>query len=991
MPAHADEDKRLKALHDLRILDTPPEAHFDALCRAAQALFLVPIATITMVDADRQWQKARCGPVSESAPREITFCTHTIQSDDLLVVEDATQDVRFTANPFVAGQPSIRFYAGAPLILRPGIRIGTVCLIDTIPRRFDAEQRQQLQDLATVVLAHLRLYEAEHDARQQAASYQHVLDTAQDAFISIDSAGVITRWNAAADTMFGWSEQEALGCSLAELIVPARHRVAHATGLRRYLQTGESAVVGKRRLDLKALRRDGTEFPVEMAMSAHRSATSDLSFSAFLRDVSERKQWEASLLGSEARYRLLAENATDMIVRADLDGTRRYVSPACRAILGYEDAELIGTKPIDFIHPYDASAVGELLGQIAEGTLTTAVCAVRHRHKDSHWVWVETSINVTLDPLTGKPDGYVGCVRDITQRKALEEDKRQSEERLRTSEERLALALESGTDGVWDWCTSPEELWFSASLLSMLGYGVDEIAVSVETWVSLIHPDDRASATRQFYALLKGLTPLFECEHRLRKRDGSYGWVLARGRVVSRDDAGRALRVIGTHIDITARKGSEERLAHLACHDGLTDLPNRLLFRERLDHALANLLEDGGSCALLYLDLDRFKTVNDTLGHLAGDTLLKEVARRFQNIVSNGDTLARLGGDEFAILQLAGAHQPTGADELAQRLIETLADPILIQGQRVDVGLSVGIALASLNGNDADTLIKRADLALYRAKGDGRNARRFYEAAMDKVVEEKRRLEMDLRGALTRGEFEVHYQPIMEAVSGSVSSVEALVRWRHPAHGLVSPAAFIPLAEETGLIVPIGEWVLQMACCAASTWPSDVRVAVNVSAMQFRNVGLVQTVMQALAASGLRAHRLELEITESVLMQDGPDVLETLHHLRTLGVRTALDDFGTGYSSLSYLRRFPFDKLKIDRSFVQDIDNPSTAAIVQAIVDLGVGLGMTITAEGIETEDQLASLKKQGCNEIQGYYYSRPLHANDVLRFIVYNPSRAAA
>ena len=409
------------------------------------------------------------------------------------------------------------------------------------------------------------------------------------------------------------------------------------------------------------------------------------------------------------------------------------------------------------------------------------------------------------------------------------------------------------------------------------------------------------------------------------------------------------------------------------------------------DTTLSNVSGQGNEFALLYLDLDRFKTVNDTLGHLAGDTLLKEVAQRFQSVVSKGDTLARIGGDEFAILQLACALQPASADALAQRLIEVMSEPVITQGQRVEVGVSVGIALSPRDALDAETLIRRADRALYRAKADGRNTRRFYEAAMDETVEEKRRLEMDLRGALTRGEFEIHYQPIMDSASGGVSCVEALVRWRHPVHGLVSPGAFIPLAEETGLIIPIGEWVLQTACRAATTWPTRVGVAVNVSAIQFRNAGLVQTVMQALAGSGLPAHRLELEITESVLMQDGPDVMDTLHLLRNLGVRTALDDFGTGYSSLSYLRRFPFDKLKIDRSFVQDIGNPGTASIVRAIVALGLGLGMTITAEGIETEDQLKRLREQGCEQIQGYLFSKPLHADDLLKFMKRNRVRAAA
>ena len=726
-------------------------------------------------------------------------------------------------------------------------------------------------------------------------------------------------------------------------------------------------------------------------MSACRANSNDQSFNAFIRDISERQLWETSLLSSQARYKLLADNTTDMIVRADLDGTRRYVSPACRTILGYEDAELIGTKSIDFIHPDDVAMTIDVRRQITSGEVSQVTYSPRHRHKDGYWVWVETSINVTLNPQTGKPDGYVACVRDITQRQALETDKRLGEERLRTSEERLALALESGTDGVWDWRVQPESLWFSTNLLSMLGFGSDEIAVSVETWVNLIHPDDRETATGQFYALLKGTSPRFECEHRLRRKHGGYAWVLARGRVVSRGETGRALRVVGTLIDITVRKEAEQAVARLARHDALTDLPNRILFRERLNEALSEVVETKGVCALLYLDLDRFKTVNDTLGHLAGDALLNEVARRFKGAVRQDDTVARLGGDEFAILQTEGASQPASSAALAQRLIETMATPFLIDGQQVEVGVTIGIALAPNDGLDADTLIRRADRALYRAKAEGRNTRRFYEAAMDEADEEKRRLEMDLRGALSRGEFEVHYQPIMNVAAGTVSSVEALVRWRHPLHGLISPAAFIPLAEETGLIIPIGEWVLRTACHAASTWPPDMRVAVNVSAMQFRAAGLIETVMQALAASGMPARRLELEITESVLMQDGPDVMDTLHLLRNLGVRTALDDFGTGFSSLSYLRRFPFDKLKIDRSFVQDISNPSTAAIVRAIVALGLGLGMTITVEGVETADQIAAVRQHGCDEIQGYFFSRPLSVDRLLEFMQHPAMQDAA
>ena len=423
---------------------------------------------------------------------------------------------------------------------------------------------------------------------------------------------------------------------------------------------------------------------------------------------------------------------------------------------------------------------------------------------------------IIRDAVTGKPKRIVGLDLDVTERRTAQDALAQSEARLRTSEERLMLAVDSSSDGLWDWSVNERELWFADSLLGMLGYDPGDIPVNIEMWTSLIHPEDREAAQRQLYDHLKGLTPTYECEHRLRRKDGSYAWVLGRGRVMHRDEAGRALRVVGTHTNITVRKEAEQHVARLARHDALTDLPNRILFRERLDEALLEVSETKGACALLYLDLDRFKAVNDTFGHLAGDALLKEAGRRLKAAVRETDTVARLGGDEFAILQIEGASQPASSAALAQRLIEAMAEPFLIGGEQIGVGISIGVALAPSDATDADTLIKRADLALYRAKAEGRNTRRFYEAAMDEAIEYKQRLEMDLRSALSRGEFEVYYQPIMNAKSGAVSSASKLWYVGVTRHGLVSPAAFIPLAEETGLIIPIGEWALR-SCQAAST------------------------------------------------------------------------------------------------------------------------------------------------------------------------------
>jgi predicted signal transduction protein with EAL and GGDEF domain len=370
--------------------------------------------------------------------------------------------------------------------------------------------------------------------------------------------------------------------------------------------------------------------------------------------------------------------------------------------------------------------------------------------------------------------------------------------------------------------------------------------------------------------------------------------------------------------------------------------------------------------------------VNDTLGHPVGDKLLQAVADRLGSCVRETDTVARLGGDEFAIVQVDIAG-PEHAGELAARVVAALSRPYDIEGQQVIVGASVGIAVAPGDGSNWDTLLKNADMALYRAKSDGKGVHRWFGPGMDARLQQRRRMELELRQALTNGELELFYQPLVSLASDRVSSFEALLRWRHPEHGLVSPGDFIPLAEETGLIVPIGEWVLRQACADASAWLGGIKIAVNVSAIQFRNSRLVEAVSDALAGSGLQAQRLELEVTESVLLHDGEATLATLHQLRRLGVRIALDDFGTGYTSLSYLRSFPFDKLKIDQSFVRDLaETTEAAAIVRAVTQLGTALGMSITAGGIETEEQLAYLRDEACTEGQGYLFSRPVPADAI-------------
>jgi diguanylate cyclase (GGDEF)-like protein len=434
--------------------------------------------------------------------------------------------------------------------------------------------------------------------------------------------------------------------------------------------------------------------------------------------------------------------------------------------------------------------------------------------------------------------------------------------------------------------------------------------------------------------------------------------------------------------EVTARERSEAQSQYLAYHDALTGLGNRLLFREELQRALVERPTTGDSLAILFVDLDGFKGVNDAHGHSVGDALLKMVAGRMLDGLGDSVRIARLGGDEFAILQ-ASCAQPVGAMSLADRIIALASAPCVIDAYNVTVGASVGIATNDGENEDVDFLLKAADLAMYRAKEDGGGTYRVFDPKMDAAAQAAMRLRTEMRDALTRGDFELYYQPIVSTVSGQVTTCEALMRWKHAERGWISPGEFIPVAESTGLIVQLGEWALRRACDQAAAWPSDVMVAVNLSSVQFQNGKLVATVFSALAGSGLAPARLELEITESVLLGSNDRNAATLNQLHELGVRLSMDDFGTGFSSLSYLRNFPFDKIKIDQSFIRNlVEDNRSKAIVRAITGLAQSFGMTSTAEGVETKGQLDCLMGTGCSEIQGYFYSRPVPGSQVLEVI---------
>jgi len=553
----------------------------------------------------------------------------------------------------------------------------------------------------------------------------------------------------------------------------------------------------------------------------------------------------------------------------------------------------------------------------------------------------------------------------------LSQQHRASQQRLTLEKQRLDTAVNNMTQGLLLFDSAQRLVICNQRYIEMYGLSADVVKPGCSLREIIAHRKQTGSFTSDVEKYVE-----------LVLRD-----ITQRNSMVIETPDGRSIHIVNepladggwvaTHEDITERRRAEERITHLAHYDALTDLPNRALFREQLKRELPHVAPDR-QLAVLYIDIDEFKSVNDSLGHLIGDELLKSVAVSLRRCVQDQDFVARLGGDEFAIVQTS-VRRPAEVTDLVGRVFEAIRVPFECLGHHLTTDASIGVALAPQDGSDLDQILKNADLAMYAAKAAGRHTYRFFAPAMDAQARARRLLEMDLRQAISDGGFEVYYQPCLGLADDRITGCEALVRWRHPVRGLISPAEFVPIAEETGLINQLGEWVLTTACMEAAKWPEEVRLAVNVSPIQFRSGTLALKVIAALAASGLPASRLELEITEAVLIRDDDAALAILHQLRAIGVRIALDDFGTGYSSLSYLKRFPFDKIKIDRCFISDIGEPEgSAGIVQAVVNIAAERDMTTTAEGVETAQQREILHSLGCSEIQGYLFSAPKPPADI-------------
>jgi diguanylate cyclase (GGDEF)-like protein/PAS domain S-box-containing protein len=651
----------------------------------------------------------------------------------------------------------------------------------------------------------------------------------------------------------------------------------------------------------------------------------------------------------------------------DLAGKIVYSNPADARMHGFQPGELEGQDVRVF-------AGGGTSRQMSAAELE-AMRSWRRETTNRRRDGTAFPVHLMSDVVRNRRGDLIGVVttcEDITQRK-------NAEAALKESEERYALAALGANDGLWDWNVTTGAVHYSARWATILGCEPAEIGATLEEWLSRVHPEDLVRVRTELTRHVEGRSPHFESEHRLRHKDGSYRWVLARGLAV-RSDRGEATRLAGSFTDITARKSVEEQLLHDAFHDPLTGLPNRAFFVSLLDRAMKRTRRRPDYLfAVLFVDFDRFKLVNDSFGHSFGDRLLVAASQRLKACLRPGDVVARLGGDEFTIL-LDDIKDLSDATRVADRIQQELKAPFELEGHEVFTTASIGIALSTAQHDRPEYHLRDADLAMYRAKARGRACYEMFDEGLHAQAVAQLQLETDLRRALERAELRVCYQPIVDLRNGLITGFEALVRWQHPERGLVSPGQFIPIAEETGLIVPIGRWVMETACRQTAAWQRrftdrPLSISVNLSARHFQDADLVQQILDILRLTELPATSLKLEITESVLMDDPESHVAVIAQLRKAGVQVQIDDFGTGYSSLSYLQRFSIDALKIDRSFINAGQGEESWDIVQTIVTLARDLGVHVIAEGVETVEQTNRLKALACDQAQGYLFREPVDA----------------
>jgi len=822
--------------------------------------------------------------------------------------------------------------------------------------------------------------------------YRTLMNDAGDVILVVDLSGQIVDSNKCTENLLGYNKEEILKICFSDIL--------NGQNVEDFFMRCEADNAKPQTLrNLKIRRKDDSKIPVSVTLSCMEYGSKKYILS-IIRDITGPKKVEEKLSRAQEELEQRVQNRTAALERANKKLTEQAIvrkkteqalrasqqrfrvvvnnSPIILFALDHEGVftlsegkglESIGLKPGEVV----GQSVFSLYGNV-EQVKTDFKRAIKGETFTSVLNIENAVFELWCSPIrdqNNKLNGVVGVMTDITER-------RRAEEKIRASEKKLSTIMKNMQDTFYRTDNDCVLVLVSPSIYKLLGYTPEEL---LGTKLSRFFVDPEVNF--KFLELLKeNKGVLNSYEMALSRKDGSVVWVSSNAQYCF-DDVGNIIGVEGTTRDITERKQTEQHLRYLANYDALTTLPNRTLFRDRLEHAMAHARRYNHLVVLMFLDVDRFKAINDSLGHLVGDQLLQAVSERLRSCAREGDTVARLGGDEFTIV-MEGVSDISDADAVAKKVIEAMSRSYVLEGHDVFVTASIGITIYPSDSDDIDSLIRNADTAMYRAKQAGRNNYQFYTEDMNTRAIENLLLQNNLRQALESEEFLLYYQPQIDLGSGDMIGMEALIRWQHPELGLLSPKQFISIAEETGLIIPIGEWVLRKACLQLKEWQANglplYRVSVNLSACQFKQKNLVEMISQVINETGVNPQYIEIEITEGVLVDDEELAIDILHRLKALGMRISIDDFGTGYSSLSYLKRFPLNTLKIDKSFIRDIiTDPDGAAITEAIIALGHSLRLKVIAEGVESQEQLSFLSPRGCDEVQGFFFSEPLPASVIV------------